>query len=183
MRWLRASWTQRTLVTLLVASLSTVLFAAADTPSRRSASYADWVRTQLRTPADAALDEALTTADEQARTFEGFLNAFVDAYEAQRPETSLARAFLAHDLPPEALITYLQSRFARVVGDAVLPRLVMTATSASTAHSADRNAAALPPLLKDVHAASPAGLLPQWASHTLVVIPLRLLWDAQPLGP
>ncbi|NBC17632.1 MAG: hypothetical protein GVY18_10000 [Bacteroidetes bacterium] len=184
MRWLRASWTQRTLVPLLVASLGAVLFGATDLPSRHSTSYADWVRTQLRAPADAALDDALAAADEQARTFEGFLEAFVAAYEAEQPETSLARAFVARDLPPEALITYLQSRFSRVVGEAVLPRLVvMTAATSSPTPTSDRTAIGLAPVRAAVHALVQAERPASGRAIALIVIPLRTLWDAQPLGP
>jgi hypothetical protein len=184
MRWLRASWTQRTLVSLLVASLGAVLFGATDLPSRHSASYADWVRTQLRAPADAALDDALAAADEQAHTFEGFLEAFVTAYEAEHPETSLARAFVARDLPKEALITYLQSRFSRVVGEAVLPRLVMMkATPSSPSPTSDRTAVGLTPVHAAAHAIARAELPAQRHAVARIVIPLRVLWDAQPLGP
>jgi hypothetical protein len=184
MRWLRASWTQRTLVPLLVASLSAVLFVTVDQPSQRTASYADWVRTQLRAPADAALDDALAAAAEQARTFEGFLEAFVAAYEAEHPETSLARAFVARDLPKEALITYLQSRFSRVVGEAVLPRLVMVkATTTSQTPTSDRTVVGLAPVHAAAHDIHRAELPAQRHAVALIVIPLRALWDAQPLGP
>lgn len=171
------------LVAVLVASLLPLV--AAPTAWARghvSVSYATWLRAQLRLPADAAFEAAVEEAlDAHPRSLDDFLQAFVEAYEAQGAD--LADVFSAHGLSGEALAAYLQGRYLRLIGQALVPRVLLTASSARTGNAPTRGLTALSPTapfstLLSVGDAS--SVLPQAADP---VFSFRRISSARPLGP
>ncbi len=184
MNRLRSTWGMRAVAGLLVASLLPVTFATAVHAAQHTSSYADWVRRQLRIPADEAITQALETAEKsQPRSLEAFLAVFVEAYAAQQPERSLARAFSARDLSNKALISYLEGRYLGFVGEAVLPRAALVAAKVVSKQVLKRGMAPLADLTRRTltRCAWAATLQP---SHAPVFIPsLRVLSAAHPLGP
>ena len=168
----------------LVASLLPVTFAAATHATRPTTPYADWVRLQIRMPADDVVVQALAVASEsRARSLESFLTAFVEAYEAQHPERPLADAFSADGLSNEALISYLKGRYIGFAGEAVLPRVTLSAATILVNHVMKRGMASLALLTRsDLHrrvwvASLRPSLMPAF------ILPLRTRFAAQPLGP
>ncbi len=153
-----------------------------------NSSQADWLRSQVHMALDGAVEadfeHALSAAqDAQPHSLHGFLRTFAEAYRTESPDRPLADLFGAPDLSGERLIRYLQQRFAHVSGMAALPRLLLL-TYAAAHPSPDRTAAA---------SAFVGGA---WQQHALatawtairgdvwtVVIPLRTLFPAQPMGP
>ena len=184
MNRLRNKWGMRAVAALLVASLLPVTFAAATHATRPTTPYADWVRLQIRMPADAVVVQALEVASEsRARSLETFLIAFVEAYEAQHPERPLADAFSADGLSNEALISYLKGRYIGFAGEAVLPRLTLSAATVLVNHVMKRGMASLALLTRsDLHrrvwvASLRPSLMP------VFILPLRARFAARPLGP
>lgn len=184
MNRLRSTWGLRAAAGLLMASLVPATFATAVHAARHTSSYADWVRLQLRTPADEAVEQALETAEEsRARSLEAFLEVFVEAYEARQPERPLARAFSTFDLSNDALISYLEGRYLRVASDAVLPRTALAAAKVVSEQVLKRGMAPLA-LLARRDLTRRAGAVRLCSSRTPVyILSFRALWAAQPLGP
>ena len=184
MNRLRTKWGKRVVAALLGASLLPVTFAAATHTAQHTASYADWVRLQVRMPADAVLAQALEVASaSRARSLDTFLTAFVEAYEAQHPERPLADAFSADGLSNEALISYLKGRYIGFAGEAVLPRLTLTVATALAKHVMKRGTASLALLTRsDLHRRVWAASL-RPSLRPAFVLPLRTRFAAQPLGP
>lgn len=183
MGWLRSTWGARGVGTLVLAGLLGASLTSTIPPSRYASSYAEWVRTQFRGPIDEAVEQALADASsDRPRSLDAFLTAFVRAYEAREPGATVARSLFALDLSDEALITYLESRYHGVVSDAVLPRAVLVATSLVSSHLSNRlTALGAPDARRD---------LPVWRVFAAwriawrgVVVPLRVVSAAQPLGP
>ena len=184
MNRLRSIWGMRSVAGLLMASLLPVTFATAVHAAQHTSSYADWVRLQLRIPAGEAVEQALETATEsRARSLEAFLIVFVEAYEAQQPERSLALAFSTHDLSNDALISYLEGHYLGFVGDAVLPRASFTAATVAVTQVLKRGTASLALLTRqDLNRRVFAASL-QSSSAPVFVVSLRTRCAAQPLGP
>ena len=184
MNRLRTRWGKLVAAALLLASLLPVTFATAAHAGRHTASYADWVRLQLRLPADDGVALALETAAESpAQSLEVFLATFVKAYEAQHPERPLAYAFSADGLSNEALISYLKGRYLGVVGEAVLPRAMFTAATVAAQQVLNRGTASLALLTR--HDLSRRVFAASWPSSPapVFVVSLRTRCAAQPLGP
>lgn len=183
MHRLRHRIVQRTLVVLLLASMGTLLAGTTGQSRRPTDAYADWVRAQLALPADGAVEAALeAAADEGAVSLHLFLQAFAAAYEAQEVAQPFAHLFGAQTGSTAALITYLHGQYARVVGEAVLPRLVATA---ALAQSVSETRTLLGALSAACRAQRPSHLAVAAATAParLVPVPIRLLSAAQPLGP
>lgn len=185
MQRLRSTWGARLVACWLLASmLASVCTAVTWGGGSSYSSYANWLRAQLRVPADAALEEALeTAAASQARTLDAFLDAFVAAYQAERPAGTLAAAFLGRDLSDDALIAYLESRFQGVGGEGMVPRTTWLSALTSVAKASDRFAL-------DVTAAAAQGAVAAhqaWVAGPKQIVPLagllRILSAASPLGP
>lgn len=144
MRWARSKFLSRVLAVLLIGSMLPPLLA----PSNRAASsslygsYSEWLRAQLLVPADATFERALLGATEsKAKSFEQFIDAFFQAYEAHGPDAPVSKAFTGRDLSNEALWSYLQRRYTRIAGEGVLTRLRFAAASGGTFASASADAA------------------------------------------
>lgn len=181
---LRTKWGKRAAAALLLVSLLPVTFATATHAVRHTATYADWVRLQLRIPADDVVTQALETAAEsRARSLGSFLATFVEAYEAQHPERPLAYAFSADGLSNEALISYLKGRYLGFVGGAVLPRAAFTAVTVAAKQVLKRGTASLALVTRnDLSRRIFAAALRPARAPTFVVS-LRTRCAAQPLGP
>ena len=184
MNRLRSIWGMRAMAGLLLASLLPVTFASAVQAARHTASYADWVRLQLRIPVGEAIEQALEVAEEsRARSLEDFLTVFVEAYEAQQPEQSIAHAFSTRDLSNDALISYLEGRYLRFVGDAVLSRTALMAAKVVSKQVLKRGLTPLAALTRsDLSRLAWAAML-QPARAPVFILSLRALSAAQPLGP
>lgn len=183
MRLARSTFFTRVVAGLLVLSMLPALVAEAGQAPGASlqGTYAEWIRAQLRVPADTGLKKALdTAAQEKASTFEGFLQAFLDAYEAERPDVPMARAFTDRDLTDDALISYLQRRFTEITGEAILPRLcsAVAATPHSLKASGSSAVVAAPAAAPPANQASS-----QAASGETVVITVHSLTSARSQGP
>lgn len=185
MNRLRSTWAKRWMAALLVASLLPVTFATAMQAARPTDSFGDWVRGQLRVPADAAVERALDAAEAQrAGSLEAFLHVFVEAYEAEAPGQPLADIFDAPARSNESLITYLASRFRGLVADALPPRTALQAAQTAQALTPERSGPAGSALL-DVRRV----ILPSWARAMPLapaprfVVAVWQLSAAQPLGP
>ena len=170
---------------LLVASLLPVTFATAVHAAQHTSSYADWVRRQLRIPADEAITQALETAEKsQPRSLEAFLAVFVETYVAQQPERPLARAFSVRGLSNEALISYLEGRYLGFVGEAVLPRAALVAAKVvSKKQVVKRGMAPLADLTRRTLTRCAWGATLQPSQAPVFILSLRALSAAQPLGP
>ncbi len=182
MNRLRSIWGMRSVAGLLMASLLPVTFATAVHAAQHTSSYADWVRLQLRIPAGEAVEQALETATEsRARSLEAFLTVFVEAYQAQQPERSLALAFSTRDLSNDALISYLEGHYLGFVGDAVLPRAALVAAKLASKQVLEQGSLAA---LTRIDLSRRAWLATIQPSHAPVfILSLRALSAAQPLGP
>ncbi len=182
MGWLRKKGMRSLLVAVLVASLLPLV--AAPTAWARghvSVSYATWLRAQLRLPADAAFDAAVEEAlDVHPRSLDDFLQAFVAAYEAQGAD--LADVFSSHGLSGEALVAYLQGRYLRLIGQALVPRVLLTASSARTGGTS--GGAFLASQLASRFLALPSdGAARSVLQEADPVFSFRLVSSARPLGP
>ena len=184
MNRLRTKWRMRVAAALLLASLLPVTFATAAHATRHTATYADWVRLQLRIPADDVVALALETAAEsRAGSLEAFLATFVEAYEAQHPEQPLASAFAAEGLSNEALISYLKGRYLGFAGEAVPPRASFTTATVAAQQVLNRGMAAVAlPTRHDLSRRIFAVSLQPTPAPAFVVL-LRTRCAAQPLGP
>ena len=183
MHWLRHCIVQRTLVVLLLAGMGTLLAGTAGHSHRPTDAYANWVRAQLALPADGAVEAALqAAADEGAVSLHAFLQAFATAYEAQEIAQPLAHLFGAQTGSTAALITYLHGRYARVVGEAVLPRLVAT-TSLTQSVSETRTLFGVLSAAYRAEGPTHPAVAAVSAPARLVPVPIRLLSAARPLGP
>lgn len=128
----RSTWWVRCVALLLVGALASTLLAPSSAAGSGSlaGSYGEWIRAQLLVPDDPAADRALKEAEAaeiHARTFEAFVETFLEAYEARRPGVPVARVFIDKDLSNDALISYLQRKYTEIAADAVLPRLCLAA--------------------------------------------------------
>ena len=183
MRCLRATWGKRLIVALLALSLVPLVVV----PVKRAAQgtsaevYADWLRGQLGDAADAVFEEALAlTQAQHPRSFDAFLKAFLDAYERLSPTKPLVYA--AAGLSGDALALYLRGRFQRLGGDLLAMRVVLQAAAVTSGK--------LPGRVLGLTAGPAPSKLASWvqqvevpAGRTFVVMPLRLLSAAFPLGP
>ena len=184
MTWLRTKWGKRGVATLLLVSLLPVTFATAAHAVRHTATYADWVRLQLRIPADDVVARALETAAESpVRSLGSFLAIFVEAYEAQHPERPLAYAFAADGLSNEALISYLKGRYLGFVGGAVLPRAAFMAATVAVKQVLKRGTTSLALLTRNDLSRRVFAVSLQPALAPVFVVALRTRCAAQPLGP
>ncbi len=184
MNRLRTKWGMRVAAALLLVSLLPVTFATAAHTGRHAASYADWVRLQLRIPAGEAVAQALEAASEsRARSLEAFLATFVEAYEAEDPEQPLAAAFSADGLSNEALISYLKGRYLGFAGEAVPPRASFTTATVAAQQVLNRGMAALALLTRYDLSRRVFAVSLQPSPAPAFVVPLRTRCAAQPLGP
>lgn len=182
MNRLRTRWSLRVLAATMLLSLLPASAVAVLHAPRPASGYADWVRAQLREAPDGAVAEALDAAEAQRlRSLDAFLNAFVEAYEAQRP--GAAAQLFALDLAPEALVDHLKSRYRGFSAEAVPPRPVLVrAVQAVLAPDGSGGAgtAFLPGAdLVQQHAI----VLVRQVAQAALVRPLRVVSAAQPLGP
>lgn len=186
MRWMRSTWGSRWLAGLLVCCLLPMLVLPTARLAQGAvyASYADWLRTQLSLPADAAFEDALAaaTATEPA-SLDAFLTAFVAAYQAGHPGAVPAEAFTTLDLSNEALVTYLQQRFLRITGAATLPRVVLMQALAAKNKGLDRVVQAVRPAARALTALPAPAFLDAADGAPSFVRAFRLLSAARPLGP
>lgn len=189
MRWLRSTWRLRLLVGLLTASLLPFMVVMPEQQGLTATqSQADWLRSQVRVSLDAeaqeAVDGALDAAEAaEARTLDAFIRAFADAYAQQSAEPSLGDLFDAPDLRGERLVRYLQQRVAHVSGVAVFPRIGSAVQAATSGPSPDR----LMTVGSTVPSAWSRVLTSAWTTVRsdawTVVVPVRMLFTAQPMGP
>lgn len=185
MRVLRTTILTRILTTLLIGSVVAVMLVPSAWAQRNdvAASYEVWLRQQLRVTPDAHMEAALAEAlEERPASLEDFLYAFVAAYEAEA-DVSLSEAFALHAPSDEALISYLHGRYLGIVGDAVMPRIVPMGVVAQSNTSNDRSGTARAMMTKRWLAWEQ-----QEAAHLdlqaiPVIIPLRVLFSASPMGP
>lgn len=185
MRRVRRPSFLRVLAGIVVASMLPALFvpAGAGASAVAGGTYSRWIRAQLRVPADEAIDAALEKASKSSSaTFEAFVEAFLDAYEESGPEQPAALVFAEDELSDAALIAYLQRRYTKIGEEGLLPRTcLVTAAGRSgitfSTHAAATFSGSTGPALS--HIGKPVGLL----SGDLLVIPLRTLTSARPLGP
>jgi hypothetical protein len=168
---------------LLLVSLLPVSFATAFSTARHTSSFADWLETQLQDPTNEAVVEALAeVATHRTRSLEVFVRDFIDAYEAQHPDVSAARVLAGMDLSDEALIAYLESRYMGLVGHGVLPRLLLKA-QVLTSTLSKRLGTSSSVLANKQQQHRIWTTMWQHAMRPVVVVTLRQLSSAQPLGP
>ena len=184
MNWLRTKWGKRVAAALLVVSLLPAMFATAAQAARHTTTYADWVRLQLRIPADEAVLQALdTAAAHPARSLEVFLDAFVEAYEAQQPQRPLAYAFSADVPSNEALISYLKGRYLGFVGEAVVPRAAFMAATVVAKQVLKRGIPSLALITRrDLNRQVVVTTLRPTVVPAFIVL-LRTRFAARPMGP
>lgn len=186
MRWMRSTWGARLMAAGLVACLLSSVVATGAMGQRRAVglSYADWVRAQLRVPADDALEAALSEAvSSHPRTLDAFLATFIEAYESRQPQAPLSVAFLSRDLSNDALISYLETRYHGVVGEGMLPRTFFTSALVPFTKAPDRPAMMADVLARHVLDAPLTGEALRPEARYRPAGPVRLLSSAQPLGP
>ena len=185
MCWARKPYLLRIAAGILMASMLPALFVlpSSAAPGATYGTYSRWVRAQLRVPADASIEAALSRAsEERPASLEAFIKAFLNAYEEANPVKSAAFAFTGDDLSDDALVTYLQRRYTRVGDEGVLPRVYLSAAAGATAAlaSGDSGAIAGGKATPLSHEYGRDAILSEEAEF---VIPLRTLSAANPLGP
>lgn len=183
MRRLRSKWLLRCTALLLVGAMVPALLVPSSRAASQSlsSSYAEWILAQLNAPADQYVQEALEQAAEaDVRSFDAFVETFLNAYEARHPQESAARVFTGKDLSNEALIAYLQRRYTEIRGDAVLLRLRVVAASPITPSSVGSTGLHAPTAQR--HAPAFAGLSSGSATDGFVYSPHRAS-PARPQGP
>jgi hypothetical protein len=198
MRLLRHPLCLRALVGLLLAGLlpAALGWPAAGAAHPDEAVRADWLRAQVRTTlsaeAEAAVERALSAAHEaDAASLPAFVAAFADAYVAPEAASeaavvpSLADLFAVADVQPEALWRVLENRAHQLGGVALPVRLVQAATSALIAPPADRSgdASFVAMLARAAVLAASSVKTDGAVLSDRVVVALRTLFSARPLGP
>ncbi len=185
MQRLRSTWGMRWLAFVIGASMFTSFVAPMATAAQPSSlPFADWLRSQLREPAGADFEEALAAVEARdPATLHEYLSVFVEVYAGRRSGDALAEAFTGESLSPEALLLFLQCRYHRVAGEAVLPSTALSAMVAPQAKTPEHTHAA---------SAGQAGSLLRTAAQSRAtpvnrteafVHALRRIVTAQPLGP
>lgn len=186
MNKLRTRVGQWMVVAVLALSLvPTAAVSALHVAQAPAAPYAQWLRSQLRAPADATVEAALHAAQaSRARSLDVFLEAFVEAYEKAGGAPSLGAVFALGESSREVIIARLQSRYRGFSAFAFSPRELLTVASAWAGALPNARLHGLPPipelLLKPLLRAQ---LTPAWVWLT-PAYGVRLLGSAlQPLGP
>ncbi|MGI9174577.1 MAG: hypothetical protein ACR2GR_04600 [Rhodothermales bacterium] len=182
---LRSTWGMRLLAAVMAVSVVPLVAGPLAGGSRQAAAapYADWLREQLRTEADAPIEAALEAAvASQPQSLRAFLETFVGVLEAQRPGLLAERGWVPSGLSAQAAADYLQRHLSQFAADARTPALVaVSGTSASPTPDRLALAQALLVARTDVR--------PVWqnalraCAEATLVFPLRLRWAAFPLGP
>ena len=185
MRQARTPYLSRLIAGILLASMLPALFVLPSSAASGATygSYSRWIRAQLRVPADASFDVAISKASEsRPGSLEAFIEAFLDAYERANPGKSAAQAFTDIDLSDDALITYLQRRYTQIGDEGVLPRVYFTTASSAgiAAGQADTCGDAVSESDPQLRAHSGAGTI---CAEAAIVVSLRTLSSAHPLGP
>ena len=184
MHRLRSKWSKRWVAALLLVSLLPVSFATAFSTARHTSSFASWLETQLQDTENEAVVEALAeVSTHRTRSLEVFVRDFIDAYEAQHPDVSAARVLAGMDLSDEALIAYLESRYMGLVGHGVLPRLLLKAQVLTSTLSKRLGTFSSSVLTEKQQQHRIWTTMWQHAMRPVVVVTLRQLSSAQPLGP
>ena len=182
----RNGWVGRTLAAMLIASmLATLVVPRARTPAgSQVGNYERWIRAQLRISPDDFVEMAITSAvSERVDSFQKFVAAFLQVYEDAAPERAISLVFTDRELSTDALISYLERRYNRVVYDAVFPRIYV-ATASHHAGAAGKTGGSVG--RSGSRPATPAiqaivGGARQIAKSA--VVPFRALSSARPLGP
>lgn len=183
MRRLRSQWHARWVAALLLVSLLPVSFATAFSTARHTSSFAIWLESQLQDPTDEAVVLALAeVSSHRTQSLEVFVRDFIDAYEAQRPGGSAARVLAGLDLTDEALIAYLESRYMGLEGFGILPRLLLK-SQVFVSTLSKRLAGAKAVQAHQRQAQRTWTTMWRHAMRPVVVVTLRQLSSAQPLGP
>lgn len=183
MLWLQEKWVGRVLAAVLIASmLPTLVVPRAQTGGPHFGTYERWIRAQLRI-SDGAVEKAIAVAvAEGADTVQEFVVAFLKTYEDAAPGRAIALVFTERELSTDALISYLQSRYTRVVDDAVLPRIFLTTAATQTVTNGHAGTSS------GILSVARTALFAQSIASTprlgaFIIIPLRVLSSAHPLGP
>lgn len=184
MHALRTTWNARLVASLLAACLlpAGVLVPRPTTAPAAHTAHAAWLRAQAAGEADVAFEQALEAATAaRARTLNGFLEAFVEAHS--EPET-LGAVFAREGLSGEALVRDLQRGLLGLSGVPPQGRLAWIGSVPGALPASGRALGA--GVLVSVQRAAqevPLGAVVPLTREALVVVPVRLLWAARPLGP
>jgi hypothetical protein len=186
MLWLQKGWIGRVLAAVLIASMLPTLVVprARTTGGPQFGTYERWFRAQLRISGDVAVEEAIAAAvAEGTDSVREFVAVFLRSYEDAVPGRAIAQVFTERELSTDALISYLQSRYTRVVDDAVFPRSFLTTAVNQTVANGQSGASSgviagdrASSLIRDIAAGN---------AHigALIIIPFRVLSSARSLGP
>ncbi len=185
MQRLRATRGARWLALLISVSIFASFVAPVAVAAHPSTQpYADWLRNQLREPADEVFESALAVVEaKKPTTFHAYLTAFVRVYDERSSEADLSEAFTGHAFSREALLLILQFRYHRVVGEAVLPPVILSALVVPQSKTPERHVAGA--TSRDGGSSQTIqresdGAVRVPETH---VRPIRDLVTAQPLGP
>lgn len=186
MLWLQKGWIGRVLATVLIASMLPTLVVprARTTGGPHFGTYERWIRAQLRISGDGAVEEAIAAAvAEGADSVREFVAVFLKSYEDAAPGRAIAQVFTERELSTDALISYLQSRYTRVVDDGVFPRSFLATAVNQTVANGQSGASS------GIIAAERASSLTRDTAARIahagavIIIPLRVLSSARSLGP
>lgn len=181
MRLARSTRVLRLFVAISLLSLLPSLVAPMARVGRYAGSaYGDWLRTQLRDTPSAAFDTAIDHAMVAGpRSLDAFLGAFIEAYGDRQ---ALTLAFTGSEIRADDLLDLLSQRYSRLVGDAVVPDVIMKATPVRGALS-ERSHRAVLLAEQTLQQVAVRHLVRQFAETAAFSSPLRLLTSLQPLGP
>lgn len=184
MMWVRNRWTSRVLAAVLILSILPTLMVSSSRGSggAQFGSYEEWLRAQLRIPADQAVERAIVDAVEAgADSFDAFIAIFLEAYAKAAPGESISQVFTDRDLSNDALISYLQRRYSQVVEAGILPRVYLTSFVQNPvigkAGTSDAAIGAGTSAFSFLEAALPTLI------ESTILISLRTLSSARALGP
>jgi len=186
MRWMRTRWIRRIVGAWLLVALASTMFIFRVLPSqtRVSSNYADWLRSQLKTPESEEIEKALNVATmSEPATLEAFLRSFLEAYEVFHPDTPLAEDLFQLRFSDEALLVYLQGRFLQVVGEAVLPRTSLVIAASHVIQLSSRISKAITDRDSRIRIDTLYDLSAGYDDGFFLPIVFRVLSAAQPLGP
>lgn len=183
MRWLRTNNGWRVLVAFLTASLLPMLMAPLPRAGSHAVAedYGDWLRSQLRAPADDVFDDALASAHEKGpESFTEFLQAFAAAYDAQDPEEPLSEVLDTPGMSTEGIVACLQKRLVTARGIPLvhplqLAKQVVSDDASDASFGVFRTTDTISHVLEFRERIATPG--------DAIMLPVRILFSAQPRGP
>ena len=187
MRRLRSTWGMRLLAAVMAVGVVPLVAGPVLGGARQAASapYADGLLEQLQAEGEAPIEAALEVAvAAEARSFDAFLETFVQALEARAPGLLAERGLVPPGLSAEDVADHLRQRLARFASEGSAAHALQAIGAAPTSAPApNRWAATRTSAPEHAPAAHVRAAALGAGPEAPLAYPLRLRWAAFPLGP